>query len=90
MKTTRISAVISRTTKELLNQHVRATGVTRGRLLETALLYHRRALQELPADILVRPRLVVSRRSAREIWRRLGFAAPRPQLRDLMDGRDGS
>ena len=88
MKQTQISAVISEATKELLDQHVRATGVKKGHLLETALLHHLQALQELPADILVSPRLVVRRRSAKEIERRLEAARPTRRLRDLM-ARDG-
>jgi len=84
MKDRQISAVISRATKDLLDQHVRATGVKKGHVLETALLYHLRALQELPSDILIHPRIVVSLRSAKEIQRRLEEAAPTPALRELM------
>lgn len=84
MKDTQISAVISKATKDLLEQHVRATGVKKGHLLEVALLHHLRALQELPSDILVHPRIVVSLRSAKEIQRRLKAAAPTRALRDLM------
>jgi len=86
MKDTQISAVISQATKELLEQHVRATGVKKGYLLETALLHHLRALQELPADIVIHPRIVVSLRSAKEVQRRLEAAAPTSALRDLMAG----
>jgi hypothetical protein len=53
-----------------------------------ALLHHLRALQELPSDILIRPRIVVSLRSAREIQRRMEKAAPTPSLMDLMTRDD--
>ncbi|MHC4973773.1 MAG: hypothetical protein ACYTG3_15725 [Planctomycetota bacterium] len=88
MKDTQISAVISQATKDLLDQHVRATGVKKGHLLETALLHHLQALQELPSDILVHPRIVVSLRSAKEIQRRMEAAGPTRALRNLMSGDD--
>lgn len=88
MKETQISAAISQATKDLLDQHVRATGVKKGHLLEMALLHHLRALQELPDDILIRPRIVVSLQSAKEIQRRIEAAAPTGALRDLMSGDD--
>jgi hypothetical protein len=84
---TQISAVVSPATQVLLDNHVRATGVKKGRLLEQALLHHLRALDALPADIIVPPRLVVSRRSGREVMKRLA-APPKPakQLRALLSG----
>lgn len=88
MKDTQISAVISQATKDLLDQHVRATGVKKGHLLEMALLHHLQALQQLPADILVHPRIVVSLRSAKEIQRRMDAAAPTGALSDLMTRDD--
>jgi len=36
---------------DLLEQHVKATGVKKGHLIESALRYHLRALHELPADV---------------------------------------
>ena len=88
MKDTQISAVISQATKDLLDRHVRATGVKKGHLLEMALLHHLHALQELPSDILIHPRIVVSLRSAEEIRQRLAAAAPTQALRELMSGDD--
>ena len=82
-----ISAVVSSTTRLLLEQHVRATGVKKGHLIEEALLHHLRALHALPADVIVQPRLVVSRRSGQGILKRI-VARPRParHLRALMRG----
>jgi hypothetical protein len=82
---TQISAAISPATQMLLDNYVRATGVKKGHLLEQALLHHLSALDALPADIVVPPRLVVSRRSGREIMKRMA-AAPKPskQLRALL------
>jgi hypothetical protein len=84
---TQISAVVSRTTKELLERHVRATGVKKGYLIEQALRHHLEALQALPADILVHPKLVVTRKSGAAILEQVDKGQPSPALRDLM--RDG-
>ena len=84
---TQISAVVSRTTKELLERHVRATGVKKGHLIEQALRHHIQALQELPADIIVHPKLVVTRKSGEAILRQMESGEPTDALRDLM--RDG-
>jgi len=65
--TTQISALVSRTTKELLERHVRATGVKKGHLVEQALRHHLQVLQELPADVIVHPKLVVTRTSGATI-----------------------
>ena len=64
---TQISALVSRTTKDLLERHVRATGLKKGHLVEQALLHHLQALQELPADIVIHPKLVVTRKSGEAI-----------------------
>ena len=52
-KQSQISTVVSAATRLLPEKHVRATGVKKGHLLEEALLYHLRALEALPADIVV-------------------------------------
>jgi hypothetical protein len=87
-KETQISAFVSTTTKELLEKHVRATGVKKGRVVEMALRHYLQALQELPADIIVYPRLVVTRRSGEELIERMASPRPTPELRELMT-RDG-
>jgi hypothetical protein len=84
---TQISAVVSRTTKELLERHVRATGVKKGHLIEQALRHHLQALQEVPADVIVHPRLVVTRKSGEAILKEMEKGKPTRALRDLM--RDG-
>jgi hypothetical protein len=82
-----ISAVISRDTKELVEKYSRASGMKKGHMIEMALLHHLRALQELPADVIVPPRLVVTRESGREIVRRLEKPArPTKAMKELMRG----
>ena len=86
-KETQISALVSQTTKELLERHVRATGTKKGHLLEEALRHHLLALQELPADVIVHPRLVVTAKSGETIVRQLKSGKATPALRKLL--RDG-
>ena len=86
-KETRISAQISATTRELLEKYVRRTGVKKGYLVEQALLHHLQALDELPSEYIVHPRMVVSRKTGEEMLRHAESAEPTPALRGLM--RDG-
>jgi hypothetical protein len=51
------------------------------------LRHHLQALQELLADVIVHPKLVVSRKSGAAFLRRLDTATPTHALRNLM--RDG-
>jgi hypothetical protein len=84
---TQISAPVSRTTKELLERHVRATGVKKGHLVEEALRHHLQALQALPSDVIVHPRVVISRRSGEKLAARLASTKPPARrLRNLMAG----
>ena len=87
MKDCQISAVISESTKELMERHVRATGVKKGHLVEQALRHHLQALQELPADVIVHPKLVVTRKSGAALLQEVEKAKPTEALRDLL--RDG-
>ena len=81
---TQISAVVSRTTSELLERHVRATGVKKGHLVEQALRHHLQALQELPADVVAHPKIVVTRRSGVAILRQMGSGKSPAALRRLL------
>ena len=83
-KEIQISALASRTTKELLDRHVRATGVKKGHLVEQALRHHLQALQELPSDFIVLPKLVVTRKSGAAMLKRMETGKPTDALRDLM------
>jgi hypothetical protein len=85
---TQISALVSRTTKELLERHVRATGVKKGHLVEQALRHHLQALQELPVDVVVHPKLIVTRKSGEAILKQMKTGKPTKALRDLMGDGD--
>ncbi len=90
-KETQISAFVSPATKELLERHVRATGVRKGHVVEQALRHHLHALQELPADVVTHPKLVVSGRSGKAILKQIETGKPTRALRRLMrDGNPGA
>ena len=82
-----ISAIIDVTTKEMLDRRVRATGVKKGYVIEQALRHYLQALQDLPADVVVPPRIVVSRRSGDVVRREMRRTQATPELRQLL--RDG-
>ena len=87
-KETQISAIISATTRERLEKHARATGMKKGHLVEQALIHHLQALEELPADMIVHPRIVVSRKTGDAIARQIETAQPTPALRHLLNDGD--
>lgn len=84
---TQVSAQISETTRSLMERYVRRTGIKKGHLIEQALVHHLQALDELPAEYIICPRIVVSRRTGEEMLRRADSAEPTAALRELM--RDG-
>ena len=67
--------------------HVRQTGVKKGHLVEQALLHHLQALNELPSEYIIHPRIVVSRSTGENMLRQAESAKPTRALRKLM--RDG-
>jgi hypothetical protein len=84
---TQISAQISDTTRELMEKHVRRTGVKKGHLVEQAILHHLQALDEIPAEYVIHPRIVVPRTTGEEMLGKTENPRPTPALRKLM--RDG-
>jgi hypothetical protein len=87
-KETQISALVSEATKELLERYVRATGVKKGHLVEQALRHHLQALQELPVDVIIHPKLVVTRKSGDAILKELAKSKPTKALRTLLRNGD--
>ena len=63
MAETQISTYISEATRRELERYADARGIKKGRLVEEALLHHLQALRELPADVVIPPRLVLTRAS---------------------------
>jgi hypothetical protein len=87
-KDTQISAQISETTRALMEKRVRETGIKKGHLVEQALLHHLQALDELPAEYIIHPRIVLSRKTGENMLRQSESVEPTPALRELMRGGD--
>jgi hypothetical protein len=71
VSTIQISAHISRTTKRELERFADARGLKKGHVIEDALLHHLQALRDLPEDVVVPARLVVTRKSFARVTERL-------------------
>ncbi len=83
-KETQISAYISRSTKEMVEDYTEARGVKKGHLIEEALLHHLQALRELPADIIIPPRIVVDEETAKTLRKRIDEPrAPTKAMKEL-------
>lgn len=85
MSERQISAYISEETRKLVDDYSEAHGLKKGFLIETALLHHLQALRELPADVVIPPRIVITEESMRAIAELLERPpAPTPAMRKLM------
>jgi uncharacterized protein (DUF1778 family) len=80
-----ISAFISAATKDLLEKHSRATGLKKAHVVEMALLHHLQVLKEIPADVIIPPRLALTKKEGRKLLHRLAKPArPTRSMRELM------
>jgi len=66
-----ISAYISLGTNEMVERYAKARGLKKAHLIEDALLHHLQALRELPADIIIPPRIRVDEKTAEALRRRV-------------------
>jgi hypothetical protein len=81
-----VSAVIADTTRERLERFAREHGVKKSHLIETALLHHLAALEELPADVVLPPVILISRAVGKDVEHRIADPPPpTPALRALFD-----
>ena len=82
---TRISAPISDETEAEVEAFVKRYGITKARLIEEALQHHLQALREIPSDLVVPSRLVVTEASMKRVAARLASdEPPTPALRGLL------
>ena len=89
MSTIQISAHISPTTKDELELFADARGLKKGYVIEDALLHHLQALREIPDDVVVPVRLLVSSASFSQVAERVRRPRkPTAAMRRLM--RDSS
>ena len=73
---TQISATISAETRQLMEEYVRRHGVKKSHLIESALLHHLQALDEIPLDLLIPPVLELTRASGERVLDRIDHPAP--------------
>lgn len=88
MAETQISAFISAATRERVERYVEAHGVKKGHLIEEALLHHLQALRELPANLVIPPRLVLTAKSFERVARLVKKPRkPNKAMRALLAGK---
>ena len=81
---TQISANISPETRDRLERYVRARGLKKGFVIEQALLHHLQAISEIPEEVVIPPRLVVTSASGERLLERLDAReAPNRAMREL-------
>lgn len=86
-KQPQISAHISLSTKMKLEQITRNRGLRKNFVLEQALLYHFRALEELPEDAFLPPRIVLSSQAAQTVLDLIENPPPPTEaMKELMHG----
>jgi len=82
---TQISAQVSASAKQLLDEYSAVSGIKKSRIVEDALWFYVRARQELPESAIVPARLVVSARGAAAVEQSLAQPPPAtPALVRLM------
>lgn len=69
--TTQVSAYISEETKAEVEAYVKRRGVKKAHLIEEALQHHLQALREIPEDLIIPSRLVLTDDAMAEIADRL-------------------
>ncbi len=69
--TTRVSAYISEETKAEVEAYVKRHGVKKAFLIEEALQHHLQALREIPEDLIIPSRLVLTSEAMTEIAERI-------------------
>ena len=69
--TTQISAYISAETKAEIEAYARRHGVKKAYLIEKALQHHLQALREIPEDLIIPSRLMLTREALAETAKRI-------------------
>ncbi|MEB4591522.1 hypothetical protein VSS37_11065 [Candidatus Thiothrix sp. Deng01] len=83
--TTQISAYISEDTKGQIESYVKRRGVTKAFIIESALQHFLQVLREIPEDVIIPARLVITESSMLKLAERLeSDEEPTPALRALM------
>ncbi len=69
--TTQVSAYISKETKAEIEAYVKRYGVKKAYLIEAALQHHLQALREIPEDLIIPSRLVLTGDATAELAERI-------------------
>ena len=69
--TTQVSAYISEETKSEIEAYVKRRGVKKAYLIEEALQHHLQALREIPEDLIIPSRLVLTGEAMAKIAERI-------------------
>ena len=69
--TTQVSAYISEETKAAIEAYVKRRGVKKAYLIEEALQHHLQALREIPEDLIIPSRLVLTGEAMAKIAERI-------------------
>ena len=69
--TSRVSAYISEETKAEVEAYVKRHGVKKAYLIEEGLQHHLQALHEIPEDLIIPSRLVLTAEAMAEITKRI-------------------
>jgi hypothetical protein len=84
---TQISALVSTSTRDLLDRHSRRTGIKKSRLIEDAIRHHLASLSEFPEEFVIPTRLVVSNDDFKRLEATTRAGRPNAALRALMRSR---
>lgn len=85
---TQISAFISAETKAQVEEYVKRRGVKKAYLVEDALQHHLQVLREIPEDIFIPSRLILTKRAMSRLAERLtSDEQPTEALKALLDGK---
>ena len=83
--TAQISARISGETKAQVEAYIKASGVKKAHLVEAALQHHLQMLREVPEDLVVPSKLVLTKEAMAEVAERIvQESQPREALRALL------
>lgn len=83
MANPQISAHITEETKKRVEEYVATYGIKKGFFIETAILHHLQALQEIPEDLIVPPRLLVTQESGKKILK--AIESPNPPAKAMKE-----
>lgn len=80
-----ISAHVDPSTAEDLDRYVREHGLKKAAVIERALQFHLQTMRDIPEDVVIPPRIVITEESARRLLERIDNPEPTPALRRLFN-----